>query len=431
MNVNSWLMLGAFVASALTLLFSTLTYSLRDFSRPRLSDAFERRGRAEWAEPFLEQTSDFIFTTAVGRLFSNMGILIFVLELAHNPATSRWLQYLIGVLATGLIALFCSVAIPHALSRHAGEAIIASHARFLVIWRRALAPLTGLMYGVDRLVAKLAGVGSSSEADEKVQELEQEILSVVEEGEKEGVVDETDREMITSVIEFRDTTAGQIMTSRAEIVAVPVETGLRRVKEILEESGHSRLPVYEGSLERVVGVLYARDLLKYVGEAVSQFDARAVMRQPLYVPKTRNLRDLLEDFRAQKIHIAIVKDEYGATAGLVTIEDVLEELVGDISDEHEPSEMSMLKRLSDTTAEADARIYIHEFNRLLGLEIPEDAGYETLGGFLSTAMGRIPPPGAVYEHAHVRYTILDAEPQRINRVRVEVMPQPAAAPTGL
>jgi magnesium and cobalt transporter len=167
-------------------------------------------------------------------------------------------------------------------------------------------------------------------------------------------------------------------------------------------------------------------LLKHLGAPPDQFNMRAAMRPPLYVPVTKPLRDLLSDFRLQKIHIAIVTDEYGGTAGLVTIEDVLEELVGEIADEHEPGEPAMLKRISDTVAEADARIRLEELNRIMGLNLPEDAGFDTLGGYLSTTLGKIPPTGCVATLAGAKFTVLDAEPQRINRVKVEFIPQPAA-----
>lgn len=436
MSEHLWPTIGAFCASALTLLFSTLTYALRDFSRARLESQLERRGRSAWLEVFVDRTNDLIFSTAVGRLFSNLLILIFVLEVAHDLYLPRWAHYAVGVLTTGLVAMFCSVAIPHALARHAGESILAGHARFLMLWRAALSPVTALMNAADAMVKRLAGVSSTAEVEEKAQELEEEILSVVEEGEKEGVVDETEKEMITSVIEFRDTTVGQIMTARPEIFALPIDASLNHVKRALEESGHSRLPIHEGSLDKIVGVLYARDLLRHLGLPADKFDIRSAMRQPLYVPKTKNLRDLLADFKAQKIHIAIVLDEYGGTAGLVTIEDVIEELVGDISDEHEPHEPAMLKRLGETSAEVDARMYIDELNRIMGLHLPEDAGYDTLGGYLSTTIGQIPAMGTVFEHGGVRYTILDAEPQKVNRVRVEILAAspseaPEVAPTSL
>jgi magnesium and cobalt transporter len=240
--------------------------------------------------------------------------------------------------------------------------------------------------------------------------------------------------MIESVIEFRDTTAGQIMSARPEIVGLELSAPLAEVKRVLEESGHSRVPVYAGTLDHIVGVLYARDLLRHVGQPPEQFDLRSALRPPLYVPETKPLRDLLGEFRAKKVHIAIVLDEYGGTAGLITIEDVLEELVGDISDEHEPLEPAMFRRLSENLAEADARMYIDELNRLMSLNLPEDAGYDTLGGFVSTTLGKIPAKDTSFEADGARFTVLEAEPQKVTRVRVELIPQPAeqmAAPDGM
>jgi CBS domain containing-hemolysin-like protein len=203
---------------------------------------------------------------------------------------------------------------------------------------------------------------------------------------------------------------------------------LEAIKRIIEESGHSRLPVCGASLDEIMGILYARDMLKYVGLPAEQFNIRSAMRQPLYVPETKPLGDLLSDFRQQKVHIAIVLDEYGGTAGLVTIEDVLEELVGEISDEHEPAEPAMFKRIGEQAFEADARIPIEELNRLLGLNLPEEAGFETLGGFVSTTVGRIPETGAAFEFAGARYTVLDAAPQKVKRIQIDLAQQPAVVP---
>jgi CBS domain containing-hemolysin-like protein len=150
----------------------------------------------------------------------------------------------------------------------------------------------------------------------------------------------------------------------------------------------------------------------------------------VYVPQTKPLRHLLNDFREHKVHIAIVLDEYGGTAGLITIEDVFKELVGEMGDEHEPSEPSLIKRLDEHTCEADARILIEQINRLLNLDLPEDGGYDTLGGFISTTLGRVPDAGASFERNSVRFTIVDAEPQRVNRVRIEQLnAAPAAVST--
>ena len=281
-------------------------------------------------------------------------------------------------------------------------------------------PVTKLMHLTDALVERAASRGATDQPEKLEQEIEQEIIAAVEEGAKEGVVDEDERQMIQSVIAFHNTQVGQIMTARPEIYALDVKCTLEGIKSKIAESGHSRIPVFEGSLDHIVGILYARDLIRHLGEPPESFNVRAMMRPPFYVPETKPLVDLLKDFRRNKVHIAIVSDEYGGTAGLVTIEDIFEELVGDISDEHEPVEPEMLVRLDDQTAEADARIYIDQLNEQLGLSLPTDAGYDTLGGFVSNTLGRIPEAGTTFEHENVKFTILDAEPQKVNRVKLEM-----------
>jgi len=411
-------------ATLLSLIFSTLTYSLRDFSRARLENSLERRNKLEYLEPTIDHASDLIFVTAVGRLLSNILILIGVLHLLNYTHYRLGIQYLLAVAITALIHLFFSVAIPHATSRHVAEPIIAIFIRSLHGLRLAMLPFTKVMDAIDSLVSHAATSSTPQEQEEIEEEIENEILSAVEEGEKEGVVDEEERQMIERVIAFHDTQVGQIMTPRPEIFALEVGATLETVKSKIAESGHSRIPVYQGKIDQIVGILHARDLLKLLGEPADKFKMREHLRPAFFVPETKPLRDLLHDFRLQKVHIAIVSDEYGGTAGLVTIEDIFEELVGDVSDEHEPAEPAMIHRLDENSAEADARTYIDELNRVLGLNLPDDAGYDTLGGFVTTTVGKIPATGTIFEHAGVKYTVIDAEPQKVNRVRIEMAPQP-------
>ena len=422
------IILAVAVAALLSLLFSTLTYSLRDFSRAKLAEELEKRGHANYLDPTVEHSSDLIFVTAVGRLLANILILIGVLRLLNGTEYRLGVQYLLAFVIAGLISLFTSVAFPHAISRHAAEPTVAVFIRFLHGLRLAMTPVTKLMSAVDSAVAAAATDTETPQPEKVEQDIENEILSAVEEGEKEGVVDEEEREMIERVIAFHNTRVGQIMTARPEIFALEVGSTLETVKAKIAESGHSRIPVYQAKVDQIVGILYARDLLKYLGEPREFFKISDFMRPAYFVPETKPLRDLLHDFRLQKIHIAIVSDEYGGTAGLVTIEDIFEELVGDISDEHEPAEPAMIVRINDLIAEADARVYIDELNRVMGLNLPEDAGYDTLGGFVTTTAGKIPSAGMTLEQAGVKYTILDAEPQKVNRVRIEVTPAPVTDP---
>jgi putative hemolysin len=415
-------MVAVAVASLLSLFFSTITYSLREFSRPRLAEFLGKHNGDHWYETITDHTSDLTFVTAVCRQFAN--ILIFVLVFAALEQTyyGKLVRYGLTVAGAGIIAVFCSIAIPHAVARYVAAEVVGFFAPVLHTLQFISAPLAKLMHGTDHVMKRALG----AQNEQTQTQIEEDILSAVEEGEKEGVVDEQEREMIESVIEFRDTTAGQIMTIRQEVNALSIDSSLDQVKQAIDESGHSRIPIFEGTLDHIVGILYARDLIKYIGVQDGKFDLRSTMRPPIYVPETKSLRDLLKDLRLQKVHIAVVLDEYGSTAGLITIEDILEELVGEIADEHEPSEPPMFKRIDDRAAEADARIHIDELNRLMGTSLPQDGGYETLGGFLTTSMAKIPEKGAVYEHEGVKYTVLDAQPQKVNRVKIEWAAQAVA-----
>jgi putative hemolysin len=413
---------GVALASLLSLFFSTVTYSLRKYSRVRLAEFLGRRDADRWFEPLTENTADLTFLTAIFRQFSN--ILLWVLVFASFEQThyGAIVRYTLTVLVAGVIAVFVAVTIPHAAARYAGAEIVGFCAPVLNALRIVFSPLAKLMHGTDDVVRR--ALGAREEQSES--QIDDEILSAVEEGEKEGVVDEQEREMIESVIEFRDTTAGHIMTPRQDVVAVPADATLEQVKNAMEESRHSRIPVYEQDLDHLVGILHARDLINLVGQADPQFSIRQIMRPAIYVPETKSLSNLLSDFRHQKVHFAVVLDEYGSMSGIVTLEDVLEELVGEMSDEHEANEPAMLKKIDDKTVDVDARIRIEDLNRLAGLNLAEDAGYETLAGFLTTNLARIPEKGVVYEQGKVRYTVLDAEPQRVKRVKIEILAQGVA-----
>jgi putative hemolysin len=414
-----WLLLGLALTALVSLYFSAMTYALRDFSRARLEDALNKYKRQEWLEEITEHKGDLIFVTAVMRLLANLGLILLPVFLFDRHIQATWVPYVAGAAVAGVLGLIFSVAIPTALAQYLGEELIAMSVHPLRAMRAAGWPLIRVMVLVDSLIKGMVG----SRAEPEPEQVEKDILSAVEEGEKEGVVDEQEREMIESIIELRDIQVDQTMTARPEIVAVESHASLTEVKQVFEASGHSRLPVYEGTLDHIVGILYARDVLKHLGEPPEMFDLRAGMRPPIYVPETKPLRDMLHEFKLQKVHIAIVLDEYGGTAGLVTIEDILEQLVGEITDEHEPSEAPMFKRISDTTFEADARLYMDEVNRRCGLSLPEDQGFDTLGGYVSTTLGRIPQKGTTFEQAGARFTILDAEPQRIKRLKIDLLPQ--------
>ncbi len=405
------------IAVLASLWFSTLTYSLRDLSRKRFEDFLRKRGKAALLEPIADHVNELVFVTAVLRLISNFAILIVLLRWLHYSQLSLEIQYTAAIAATLALTLFVSVTIPNALGRYAGDQIVSVFADFLNLLGWVFSPIIKLMHAVDSLVRRATG------ASDKPQEehIEQEILSAVEEGTRGGVVDEKERRMIESVIGLDEVTVNQIMTARPEMKGINSRWSIEQIKQLISKTGLSRLPVYEETFDRIIGVLYVRDLLKYLGRPLGEFDLKATMRPAFFVPETRALHTLLDDFRARKVHMAIVLDEYGGTAGLVTIEDILEELVGEISDEHEPAEPANLKKIDDKMWEADARVYLDEVNQHTGLKLPEDSGYDTLGGYITTSLGHIPTAGEVFSNAAARFVTIDAEPQRIKRVRIELI----------
>ncbi len=233
-----------------------------------------------------------------------------------------------------------------------------------------------------------------------------------------------DKDMLEGILKFGDTTASEIMTTRMDVTDLDVSDPFDKVMATVVESGYSRLPVCQDSLDNIKGVLYARDLLPYVGTKPDNFEWQSLLREPYYVPESRMIDDLLEDFRQKKIHMAIVVDEFGGTQGIVTLEDVLEEIVGDIVDEYDEEEQTY-KRLRDDTYVFEGRTPLTDFFRVTGLDedeyadVTEDA--ETLAGMLLAIKGDFPKDKEPLVYGRCRFLILDISDHRITEVRVKIM----------
>ena len=182
---------------------------------------------------------------------------------------------------------------------------------------------------------------------------------------------------------------------------------------------HTRVPVYNGDLDNIVGILYAKDMLRHTAE--ENIDVRSILRKCYFVPETKPLDDLLKEFKERKVHMAVVLDEYGGTAGLVTIEDVVEEIVGEIADEYDEKQPAGMQYISERSAEVDGRFRIDDINDELDIELPEDADYDTIAGFVFSELGRIPIVGETLEARDARFTVLAADERKIIKLRVDVL----------
>ena len=250
----------------------------------------------------------------------------------------------------------------------------------------------------------------------------EDIITMAEVSEQEGSIHEGEREIIENVIEFGNTTVKEIMTSRVNMDAVSCAHTLPQVIEMIREKGYSRMPLYENDMDTIVGIIYAKDVLKYLDEEMnnSSFDWPSIAKKTLYVPSKKKVDDLLRDFQSEKMHMAIVVDEYGGTEGLVTMDDILEEIIGDFSDESDEGEQKPYKQFKNGTYIFDAQIDLDDMEEVLGLELTaDDDEFETLGGLVYHLTERLPDVGERVNYIGLELTVHSVENNRIKKIRVK------------
>jgi len=417
--VTSWSLAGLVFILAVSFFYASAYFSLRVFSRIKLEELLTRWNKLHRLDYLQEHSTNLLLICSNIRTAANIALvttLIWITSPAQILKISTLVEAFIG---SAILLMIFSVALPHAIAKYAGESFLGRISPILYLTERISYPLLAVMRAVDVLVRRMLGASGEQPDSEQAQ---QEILDAVQEGEDEGVVDTHERKMIESVIELRTTTVGQIMTPRTDIVAIEVNSTLDQVKQIILAEGHSRMPVYDENLDNIVGMLYVKDLLRYIGEKPEAFSLRQVMRQCYFVPETKSLREIFREFRTKQLHVAIILDEYGGTVGMVTFEDAIEQIVGQIADEYELAEPPRIRQLDSKTLEADGRMRIDELNEEYKLEVPENEDYETVAGFLFASLGRIPATGESFQFQNLRFTILDATERKINRVRLEILP---------
>lgn len=263
------------------------------------------------------------------------------------------------------------------------------------------------------LVSKIFGVG---EQEEEIV-TEEEIKMMVNQGEEKGSIEENEKELINNVFEFNDIIASEIMTYRTDIYAIEMNEDIYGILDEIDEYKYSRIPVYEETIDDIKGILFLKDILKLVSTR-KEFKIADIMREAYFVPESKPIDEIFEELQANKMQMAIVVDEYGGTAGLLTMEDILEELVGNIFDEYDDVEVEY-KRLDDNTYLIDGSVSLYEMKKILDIELPE-GDYETLSGYLIEKLGRLPEEDEhpVIEDEHLTYKIEEYEDRRIKWVKV-------------
>jgi putative hemolysin len=271
-------------------------------------------------------------------------------------------------------------------------------------------PVT-LILGFARSVASL----TKEHAQEAPETPAEAVDALIEAGQEEGILQESDRELIQSVVEFGDKTVHEVMTPRPEIIAVPVTTNVEQLTELLKAKPYSRIPVYENNIDQIRGIVFAHDVLQVADTEARARTVRELMRPPYFVPETQRVSALLREMQKENVHMAIVIDEYGSVAGLVTIEDMVEEIVGEIRDEHEAK--ADILRENENTYVVPGNMDVDRLGELFGIR-PESREAATVAGLVSEIFGRIPARGEVVEHDGLRFEVLDATNWKVERLRI-------------
>ncbi len=401
------LMVAAFLAAAEISLVSVNRFRVKS-----LLD--EGSSRANKLDKLLEHPNRFLSTILMLTLLIQVG--------ASALATSLALSFnlpVAGAVATGamtfLIFIFSEMA-PKTYATNNTEKVALAVAPVVNILSIVFYPLVRLLILISNGVIRLFGGKTIKEGPFVT---EGDIKALVSAAEEQDVIEEEEKKLIHSIFDFGDTLVREVMIPRTDMMMLEEGAGLEEALEAILHTGFSRIPVYRKDFDHIVGILYAKDLLPYLKRGESDVQPREFMREPFFVPETKRVSELLTELRKGTVHLAIVLDEYGGTAGLVTIEDLLEEIVGEIFDEYD-NEQVLYESIGDGRYTFDARIPIDDLNELLGTDLPAHE-WDTLGGLMYNLMGKIPKQGESVMHEGLRLTAQKVVGRRIFKVLLEVL----------
>jgi putative hemolysin len=420
----TWIPVTAAVTLLITGYLAAVILSLHQLRRGSIEARFRVRGRPSEGEWLIDNRPAALMALSLLRTCGRVTVFALILARVVGVGDGAVLTLENLLVAAGIaiaaVWLFTNV-LPIAVAEHAGSTLIVASMPVIRATASIGRPISIALRFIDATVRRLSGTNRRHHDDEA----EEELLRSIEETQLEGVIDVASATMLENVVEFRNTHVSDVMTPRADVEAMAYTDDLSAIREFITQAGHSRIPVYERSLDEIVGVLFVMDLVRLLGSEAPGFMLRPLLRQPIMVPTSKPVAELLTDFKKSEVHLAIVIDEYGGVAGLVTIEDVLEEIVGEIHDEHEGAaddDEPRLLMIGEHRAEADGRCRVTALNERLGLALPEHEDFDTIAGFILSTLGRVPARGEAIETTQARFEVLAATETVIERVGIYLLP---------
>ena len=338
---------------------------------------------------------------------------ILTTNLAHRINLNEVLILLIDVVVITFVILFFSEIIPKIFASKTTKNLAPRLAYPLYFFYFLFYPLSLVLEKITGTISSWLGIDK-----DKHYLSEEELRTLVEVGEEKGALLKDEKEMIHSIFEMGDTTAKEIMVPRTDMVCIEKNATINQVMSLIKEKLHSRIPVYEETVDNILGILYVKDLLPLIKKRnFTEFELTKFKRPPYYVPEQKKINELLREYQTEKIHMAIVVDEYGGTSGIVTLEDVIEEIVGEIQDEHD-IEAPLYQKINENTFVVNASMALEEINEELALDLPTEEGVETLAGFLLGQFGNVPKSKEMITWNGYEFLIEKSTKKRIQQVRI-------------
>jgi len=411
MSTYDWLLLGLVCLGILLAAFAAAAeMAMASLNRLQLRDVMSsQRARGQAAAALLGEPARLLSTLLVLKLAGFVCAAGAATLLAlRSPDRLATLWWFLGLMAL----LILSQLLPRAwvVGRQARAALmLAPSVRALVF---LLTPITALMRRIGH------GIVPEGTAEESIFLSEDGLRFLLNVSDEETVIEDEEKEMIASIFQFRETLVREVMVPRIDVVALPADMPMLGALDVVLKAGHSRIPVYANSIDNIVGILYAKDLLRYLRDGRTDVPLGKILRPAYFIPESKKVDELLQELQQRKVHVAVVVDEYGGTAGLVTIEDLLEEIVGEIQDEYDAEEPT-IEEVSEHEFLFDARVALDKVNELLGVELPAEGG-DTLGGFIYSQLGKVPAVGDTIEFGDARIEVLSVAGRRIKQVRASL-----------
>lgn len=398
-------------------------FSLSPGAREEIGEDRSRSAvRVQW---LLERPRSLLNTILILNTLVNVGAAVLATMLTLDAAVVLGWSETTAILVQMVALTFVLLVVSEIAPKVTASRQPAVYARAVTV---LLYPLARLLYPISSALAKIT-MWIQSHIHRTSEPLSSEDLKTMAEvGEAHGSLEEDERALIHSILEFGETTVREVMVSRVDMIALPETATLEEALELIRASGHSRFPLYSDHLDHILGVIYAKDLLPFLGN--DHDEARtpawsALLRQPRFVPVSKKLDDMLTDFQTHNTHMAIVVDEYGGTAGLVTLEDLLEEVVGEIRDELDEPDETLYAVIGPDTWRVEARIDLDDLAEAIGIDLDADAfDFETLGGLIFHLTGEVPSPGDEVAYHRLQMTVEDIDQNRIKEVLVTLLPEP-------